>query len=221
MRPQPAISPASPPPSATPPSRRAASDGLATRLRQDILYCRWVAGQWLKQAELEAHYGVGRSEVRKALAEMLRLGLVVHELNRGYRVTPPDPGRRAEIRATRMALEAAAVDGILAHATPDDVARLRGLAEQFAAAAEEGSFARLVTLNQDFHAALYALCGNSFLAELIGELRTRGLAGSTGRWTTAPGLRATAREHLAMVEAIAAGDAEGLRGLIRAHIAAF
>jgi len=59
---------------------------VADRLRHDIIYCRWVAGQWLKQADLEAEYGASRSEVRAALTEMLRRGLVVHELNRGYRV---------------------------------------------------------------------------------------------------------------------------------------
>src|SRR5258705_12228973 len=77
---------------------------VADRLRHDIIYCRWVAGQWLKQADLEAEYGASRSEVRAALAEVLRRGLVVHELNRGYRVEPADAVRRDEIRATRAAL---------------------------------------------------------------------------------------------------------------------
>jgi len=208
-------------PAARRPRQAPAHDAVAARLRQDIVYCRWVEGQWLKQADLESHYGASRSEVRGALAEMLRLGLVVHELNRGYRVTPTDPVRRAEIRATRVALEVATVEGIVSLATDEDVARLRAMATQFAERAGERPLHEMVDLNHAFHAALYALCGNAFLTDLIGSLRQRGLATSNGRWSTPRGLMETAREHLAMVDAIAARDAATLRSLIQAHVTAF
>ena len=194
---------------------------VSERLRRDIQYCRWVAGQWLKQADLEAEYAASRSEVRGALVEMQRLGLVVHELNCGYRVVPADPVRRAEIRTTRAVLEAATVEGVLANATPADVARLRDLATQFATRAGAVALPELMVINQQFHAAIYALCGNSFLANLIGELRERGMSISAGRWTTTQGLHATAQEHLAMVDAIEAQDAAGLRALITSHVNAF
>jgi DNA-binding GntR family transcriptional regulator len=195
--------------------------GVAERLRKDILYCHWVAGQWLKQADLEAHYGASRSEVRAALAEMQRRGLVMHELNRGYRVEPADPVKRAEIRATRAALECATVEGVLANATESDIAALRTLATRFAAAIGEAPLPGLIALNQDFHVALYALCGNRFLCDLIGELRARSTAVSAGRWTTHRGIAAAAAEHLAMVDALAARDAARLRAIITAHITAF
>ncbi len=198
-----------------------AHGAVAARLRQDIVYCRWVAGQWLKQADLEAHYGASRSEVRGALAEMLRLGLVVHVHNYGYRVTPPDPVKRAEIRATRLALELAAVDPLVERITPADVARLRGIATEFADMAGDRPLHELIDLNHTFHAELYALCGNSFLNELIASLRARGLATSNGRWSTPRGLMETAQEHLAMVDALEARDAEALRTLIRKHVLSF
>jgi DNA-binding GntR family transcriptional regulator len=194
---------------------------VADRLRHDIIYCRWVAGQWLKQADLEAEYGASRSEVRAALAEVQRRGLVVHELNRGYRVEPVDPGRRAEIRATRAALESATVDGILANAGAADIARLRELATEFAGAIGDQPLPRLIAINHEFHTTLYRLCGNTFLSDLIGELRARSNTASAGRWTTARGILGAADEHLAMVDAIAAGDAARLRALITAHVVAF
>lgn len=209
---------------ATPPrrTRRAPAHGnVAARLRQDIVYCRWSAGQWLKQSELEAQYGASRSEVRGALTEILRLGLVEHVHNQGYRVTPTDPVRRAEIRATRLALETATVEPLLERATAADAARLRDLAVRFAAVAGERPLHELIDINHAFHTQLYALCGNAFLSELIGSLRARGLATSNGRWATQRGLMETAQEHLAMVDAIEARDAAALRGLIQGHVTAF
>jgi DNA-binding GntR family transcriptional regulator len=194
---------------------------VAERLRRDIQYCRWVAGQWLKQADLEAEYAASRSEVRGALVEMQRLGLVVHELNCGYRVVPADPVRRTEIRTTRAVLESATVEGVLANATQEDVALLRDLATRFATRAGAVGLPELMVINQQFHSTIYALCGNSFLANLIGELRERGMSISVGRWTTTQGLHATAQEHLAMVDAIEAQDAPGLRALITRHVNAF
>lgn len=194
---------------------------LTRKLRRDILYGRWVAGQWLKQIDLERHYDAGRSQVRAGLAEMTRLGLIVHEMNRGYRVTSPDPVVVAEMRATRSVLEASTVEGILARIKPADAAALRDLAERFSAATEGDDFELLYALNHDFHLGMYALCGNQFLAELIAELRARGLAGGTGRWNSPSGLAATAAEHLAMMDAIDAGDAARLGALIRQHVTAF
>ncbi|MBN8943001.1 MAG: GntR family transcriptional regulator [Rhizobiales bacterium] len=194
---------------------------LTRKLRRDILYGRWVAGQWLKQVDLERHYDAGRSQVRAGLAEMTRLGLIVHEMNRGYRVTSPDPVVVAEMRATRSVLEASTVEGILARIKAADAAALRGLAERFAAATEGDDFELLYALNQDFHMGMYALCGNQFLADLIAELRARSLAGGTGRWNSPSGLAATAAEHLAMMDAIDAGDAARLGALIRQHVTAF
>lgn len=106
------------------------------KLKRDILFGRWIAGQWLKQVDLERHYDAGRSQVRAGLAEMTRLGLVVHELNRGYRVTSPDPVVVAEMRATRSVLEASTVEGIMARIKPADAAHLRDLAQRFSVATE-------------------------------------------------------------------------------------
>ncbi|WP_163387662.1 FCD domain-containing protein, partial [Enterobacter ludwigii] len=83
------------------------------------------------------------------------LGLVVHELNRGYRVISPDPVVVAEMRATRSVLEAATVEGIMAHIKPADAAHLRDLAQRFSVATETADFELLYALNQDFHMGMY------------------------------------------------------------------
>nr|WP_245215054.1 GntR family transcriptional regulator [Pararoseomonas indoligenes] len=194
---------------------------MARRLREDIVFGRWFPGTWLKQSELEQHYGAGRSEVRGALAETTRHGLVEHEPNRGYRVTRPDPVRQAELRAVRAALEGAAAELVAANATPADIALLRDSAETFAAAVPDGDRHVLVGANHGFHRSLYALCGNATMAELIRDLRERAISGTTGRWATPRGLVETAAQHLRMVEAIAARDAPALRRLIETHILYF
>src|SRR5262249_23450199 len=88
--------------------------------------------------------------------------------------------------------------------TPDQMARLRAICRDGEAAVAAGDTERFVSLNNSFHAALAEVAGNAVLAELSA------IVGRRARWyyrLVAP-MREheSCTEHLAMVEAIEAGD---------------
>jgi DNA-binding GntR family transcriptional regulator len=60
---------------------------VTERLRHQIQEGQWSPGEWLREARLTEAFGVGRSIVRRALANLADDGLVILEPNRGASVT--------------------------------------------------------------------------------------------------------------------------------------
>jgi DNA-binding GntR family transcriptional regulator len=96
------------------------------------------------------------------------------------------------------------------------VARLRAICRDGEAAVAAGDTERFVSLNNSFHAALAEIAGNAVLAELSA------IVGRRSRWyyrLVAP-MREheSSAEHLAMVEAIEAGDGDHAAKVARGHV---
>lgn len=193
-------------------------DALANALASEIHSGALAPGEWLKQIDIEQRYSAKRMDVRRALDRLVQKRLVVHLPNRGYHVVRPDGRLAQEIRDVRVILETGAVDGILARARDEDVAEARRLALRFENLLLGGSAIDLHDANIAFHGYLLGLCGNPELSALVRELRGRIASALAGQWQKRSRIEQSSREHLAMVDALAAGDAEALRRLIRAHI---
>ena len=104
---------------------------VADFITQDVRAGVFAPGMWLKQIDLESRYGHGRPDVRRALDYLAQKRLVQHVPNRGYHVFKPDGDQTAHILELRVILETAAVDSIIARATPAAVERIADLARRF------------------------------------------------------------------------------------------
>lgn len=187
-------------------------------LLQDILTGTLPAGTWLKQIDLERRYACTRPEVRRALDRLSQKRLVQHIPNRGYQVYEVDGARTQEISDIRVILETAVADRMVAHATPEAIATLRGLARQFDDMSFRGTIIEHYDANLAFHRALLLLSGNLELVELVAEIRQRTASAPVSQWRTRARIEQSAREHHLMVDALAAGDVAELKRLIEIHI---
>ncbi len=188
-------------------------DSAHDRLRAAILSLDFVPGERLSERGLEAVLGASRTPIRAALMRLENEGLTMRR-GRGWQVTPID---LAEVRAVmeyREALEAAAATLAVERAADEELTALRALAEAHRDHDDEETGLRD---GGDFHLALARLSRNPFLADgmasaLIRLSRTRWLEVRT------PQSRAQARdEHLGIVEAVAARDADLAVALVVAH----
>jgi len=191
---------------------------VADRIARDVRSGVFAPGMWLKQIDLEQRYGCGRPEVRRALDYLAQKRLVQHVPNRGYHVFLPDSDRTAHILELRVILETAAVDSILARATPEAIGHIRGLARQFDETILTGTILDQYEANLAFHHELLGLCSNPELLNLVSELRSRTSSALAGQWSTRARVEQSSREHHAMVDALTAGDAERLKDIIATHI---
>lgn len=200
------------------PKKQAAARSFSEQLRADLFAGRFRPGEWLKQADLEAHYKANRFEVRIALSEMAARHLLDHIPNKGYRVSNPDERQRAELYQVRTILEMAAARMIVSRVTDADVDKFAELVHAFDHALEAGSNGRLRDINYRLHDVLYRLCGNDLLADQIQELRERGVHNKPGTWSTVAGIRASNMDHLEMLEMLKRRDGEGLAHTVYAHL---
>lgn len=191
---------------------------LADLITQDVRSGIFAPGMWLKQIDLEKRYGYGRPDVRRALDYLAQKRLLQHIPNRGYHVFLPDGEQTAHILELRVILETAAVDSIVARATPAAIQELDRLACRFDEMVLRGTVLDQYEANLAFHRELLRLCSNPELLTLVTELRSRTSSALAGQWRTRARVEQSSREHHAMVEALSARDAARLKEVIALHI---
>jgi len=185
---------------------------------QDILAGVLLPGTWLKQIDLERRYKCTRPEVRRALDRLAQKRLVEHVPNRGYHVYEPDGRRAEEVSEIRIILETAIAATIVSNAAADEIVRLRKLADHFDLMVLNGTMLELYEANLAFHRQLLTLGGNIELVDLITEIRQRTSSAPVSQWRTRARVEQSGREHHQMIDAIAAGNVEKLKELVRQHI---
>ncbi|WP_245609588.1 GntR family transcriptional regulator [Trabulsiella guamensis] len=198
--------------------RKSALVHVANRLAMDINTGEFQPGSWLKQVELAERYQCTRSEVRRALDQLVIERLVQHVPNRGYHVYTPDEQQRRNISAIRAILESASAADIVEHIQPQQLDTLRQCAELFDHYTQYGTLLEQYESNLAFHRALLAPCSNLDMIELIFELRGRVPSAALGQWNSHARIVQSSEEHFAMVAAIERKDAAALAQLLRLHI---
>lgn len=191
---------------------------VADMLARDIHAGIFGLGSWLKQIDLERHYGCTRIEIRRALDKLVLKRLVQHIPNRGYHVYQPDARHSDEIRDVRVVLETAAADTIIDNADASAIGALRALAQRFSDLVFDGTLLEQYEANIAFHVRMAQLCANRELAGLILEIRGRGPSAPLEQWKTRARIEQSNQEHFQMIDALAARDLPRLKALIRAHI---
>jgi DNA-binding GntR family transcriptional regulator len=193
----------------------------------DVFEGRLSAGQHLVTQRLASRFGVSHTPIREALIALAGIGIVDLLPNRGAvvrRVTAKDV---REICQVRRALECEATRhacGRIELAELDDLAQdiKKLMAVKLASAARFIGQARAV--DSRLHDLIAGSCGNAFLAAELGRLKAlfRGFRDvSYTRHEERNDLRRLAeeaREHLAIVEALMAGDRRAAARAMSRHI---
>ncbi|UVF20415.1 GntR family transcriptional regulator [Microvirga terrae] len=191
---------------------------VADLIARDVRAGTFAPGSWLKQIDLEHRYRCGRSDIRRALDYLAQKRLVQHVPNRGYHVVLPDSDQTAHILELRIILETAAVDSIVANATPDAIMRIDAQACRFDEMILNGTILDQYEANLAFHRDLLSLCSNPELFSLVTDLRSRTSSALAGQWSTRARVEQSSREHHEMIKALEARDVQQLKDIITRHI---
>ncbi|HEY4280935.1 MAG TPA: GntR family transcriptional regulator [Conexibacter sp.] len=198
--------------------RTTLTDLAVTALRAAILDGRLQAGGLYSVARLAQQLGVSRTPVREALLLLERQGMVRFERNRGARVLDSTARDLDEIFSLRLLLEVPAARRAAELITPADLALLKQELEAMRAQARAGDEPAFMAHDRRFHETLLAASGNRRLVEVVGSLRDtvrlRG-ASTVGRGRD---LRAIHREHVRILDALRARDADAVARELRAHL---
>ena len=196
----------------------AAAVVIARSIEEDIVLGRRQPRERLVEQDLSDLFHTHRGDVRLALFELEKKGLVERIKNRGAMVRGLTPFEVKEIYAVREELEVMAVRIIPFPVKPGDIARLEELQRQHAKAIADGEMLTVFYSNLRFHQALFGLCGNACLIETI-DLLAQKVYGIRSYANAFPQqLDRARRDHLDMIKALRGSERDELIALTRRHL---
>lgn len=190
---------------------------IVESLTQAIVERRLMPGTKLVEQQLADLFQVSRTLVRQALNQLSRDHLVTLHPHRGAFVAEPSPDEARQVFELRQMLELQLVRQLCASATPAQVGQLRRHLQQEKKAIQTGDVAGRTRLLADFHVLLAQLAGNTVLAELLADLLAR-CSLIALMYQSTHSAEHSSDEHVALVDAIEAGDAQRAAALMAEHL---
>src|SRR5271154_4701579 len=197
--------------------REPAAALIAKRIEEDIVLGRRQPRERLVGQDLCDLFETHRGDVRLALFELEKKGLVERIPNRGALVRGLTPKEVREIYAVREELEVVAVSIIPFPVAVADIKRLQELQRRHSAAIAAGDLLTAFYSNLSFHQAMFGLCGNACLIDTI-DLLAQKVYGIRSYANAFPGVLDRARQdHLDMIETLRGSHRKDLMALTRRH----
>lgn len=188
------------------------------RLRQAIARGDVAPGQRLVESELVEQFEVTRGSVRAAIDELVAEGLIERIHNRGARVRSVSREQAVEILECRKVLEGLIAAKAAARITPPEADRLRRYAERLTASVQDGELLEYSSLNHEMHVVLREIAGQETAADLIARLNAQ-IVRHQFQLSLRPGRpQVSLGEHLAIVDAVVAGDPIAAEQAMRDHL---
>jgi DNA-binding GntR family transcriptional regulator len=189
------------------------TDQVYQRLLGAICAGELAPGARLNQEELAATLNVSRQPVLQALRLLRRDGVAVESGRRGLAVAPLDPAFIVQIYEVRAVLEGLAAREAANAATKLDPAVI----ERGRRAVAGNRVGPMLDADLEFHSLIYAASGNPLIAESVGR-HWHHIRRACGAALQAADLREHVwDEHLAILDAVNAGDAVRAEFLARRH----
>jgi DNA-binding GntR family transcriptional regulator len=186
-------------------------------LRQAIIEQALLPGTKLPEDELGAQFGMSRTLVRAALAQLQSEGLVDAPPRRTATTAKPTLEQAKEVFEVRRTLEREVVRLVIMRWRPEFGAELEGHVRQEDAARKGGDERVSIRLAGEFHTKLGELAGNALLARYLGEVvsRTSLILALYGRPHSAD---CAVSEHREIVAALRGRDATAAIALMDHHL---
>ncbi len=208
------------------PAKGASSEMAYRKLRHDIISLTLAPGEVLEEASLVRVLGLSRTPLREAIVRLAAEGLIETLPNKGARVAPMGWNDIREHLEAFDVMQGMMTRWAALRRTQDQLRLLDVEATAFERAYEEQDSERMMETNWRFHAAVAACAGNGALEGFYNRLLTESLriarfamvyeAYSNTEHFHAH-LKLILDEHRAMVDAIAARNADGAEALGHSH----
>ena len=193
-------------------------NALITALQEDIVLGRLAPGARLIEEELAERFRTKRHVLREAFVELERFGLIERRRNRGASVRQLTPQDVSQIYAVREILERAAAAQIALPLPKEKLEPIERAQKRHDAAVEAGDAKAVFRANFEFHDALFAACGNPYLAAAIEDFRKKTHVVWSFAIIKPEYFRNAQREHRAMLRALRDGERRKLIELCAAHL---
>jgi DNA-binding GntR family transcriptional regulator len=204
--------------------RKSLKEEIFEVLHGKIIAGKVGPGEWLRQEDIATQLGVSMTPVREALDLLVSVGLAERVPYRGVRVPQPSPDEIVEAYAMRLLLEGAGARAAALKREQPQVDELKRILSRMKGLLSLNDMSTLRQLSRQFHQSVVAIGGNSMLDRLYAMVMN-----SFPDWMLyeylfrhtdllEQSLANEYEEHMKVVEAIEAGDADLAEQKAIAHI---
>ncbi len=192
-------------------------DHVHRAMRSAIISGRFASGQKINERNLAEQFGVSTTPIKEALRQLETEGLVEALPRRGVVI------RFSSSWAEEMILARAALESMIAHLAAKRVdqkgrAELQSIAKHMKEATISGDADSLITLNERFHDHIHRSSKCGYLAKLIERQQFYDASIRRVIHLDPTERQKALDEHVAIADAIAAGDADGAERTMRDHV---
>jgi len=191
---------------------------VVAALQEDIVLGRLSPGARLVEEDLADQLKIKRHVLRQALVELERFGLVERKRNRGATVRQLTLDDVAQIYAVRRILERAAAEQMPLPLNKAELWAIEAAQRRHDTAIAAGDAKAVFRANFEFHEALFAACGNPYLAAAIDDFRKKTHVVWSYAIVRPQYFRNAQREHKAMLKSIRESDRKKLIELCAQHL---
>ena len=196
------------------------ADRAYVAIRSLIVSLELAPGDPIREPELTAKLGIGRTPIREALRRLALERLVEVYPRRGMFVTTVDVRDLARLCEVRAVLEPEAARLAAERATKPDLEELTALIEELLDRRRRDDRA-LIDLDERIHRTIYRTSHNQLLEETLEWYYTHALRIWMLALDRTRTLQSAVLEHHELLDAIARGKGERAATLMRAHVEHF
>lgn len=199
------------------------ADRVYDELRESLTRGEIPIGSRLVEQQLAARFATSRTPIREALRRLEGDGHLMRDSGGGLRPRVPSIRSMRELYEVRIVLE----DLIVRRAAAGDRAALDALDAEWRAlraqhrddpAAVLDAGTAFVHRDEDFHERVARASGNTVAATMLEDINARIRILRIHDFTRPDRIAATIVEHLELLDAIRAGEADAAAGFMRAHV---
>lgn len=195
------------------------SHKIAEKLEQLVFSGEYQDGDRLDELKLATQFRVSRTPIREALQVLVSSGMAEQIPRRGVFVRQPGPVELMEMFETMAELEAACGRLAATRITEDGLASLVAANENCQQAIANLDHDTYYDENETFHRVIYRASANGYLEKQTLHLQNKLRAYRKMQLRFRGRLDQSMAEHLEIVAALQAGDADQVARTLRSHIA--
>jgi DNA-binding GntR family transcriptional regulator len=193
------------------------ADSIARALEADIIFGRLSPGRKLGEEQLAERFSASRHQVREALARLQRMGIVTKQRNKSVSVRSFSAAEVEQIYDVREMIQRQAALRIALPAGRLQIATMEAIEADYEHAVAQGDLRRICEANDRFHLALFGLCGNEMLVQLVKQYMDLSYVIRANAFNPEH-LAVARREHRMMLGLLAGRDSWSLAQLCIDHI---
>lgn len=193
------------------------TEHIVAAVTRAIVEHRLLPGAKLVEQKIADRFGVSRTIVRQAFNRLSELKLVKLEQARGAFVAAPSIQEAREVFAVRRMVEGQMLRELVAHIQPEHIRQLKAHVKAEREAVKRIDVPTRTKLLFNFHVCLAQVLGNQVLIDLIQELVSR-CSLITLMYQSADDAETSHAEHIDILKAIEARDADRAAALVDAHL---